>query len=66
MDQKERAAWLIKYLEQEMPEYGSREVPDDDQEAFDLFRALCNVRMPGTVSNEFLDIQDTNSRRRSR
>ncbi len=58
MDQKERAAWLIKYLEQEMPEYGSREVPDDDQEAFDLFRALCNVRMPGTVSNEFLDIQD--------
>lgn len=58
MNQKERVRFLITYLKQERPEYGSPEVPDDDRNAFDLFRALCNVRMPGPVSDEFLEIQD--------
>ena len=41
-----------------MPEYKNAKVPEDAQEAFNLFRALCNVRMPGPVSGEFLQIQD--------
>lgn len=58
MNQQERAIWLIQYLEKEMPEYGSPKVPESSAEAFKLFRALCNVRMPGPVSEEFLEIQD--------
>lgn len=58
MDQKARAGYLIKYLEKEMPEYGRTEVPENAQEAFDLFRAFCNVRLPGPVSENFLEVQD--------
>ena len=58
MNQKERVTYLIQYLENEMPEYKNAKVPEDAQEAFNLFRALCNVRMPGPVSGEFLQIQD--------
>lgn len=58
MDQKNRVTYLIKYLESEMPEYGRYGVPEDEQEAFNLFRALCNVRMPGPASEEFLKVQD--------
>ncbi len=58
MNQKERITYLIQYLEQEMPEYSGFDVPEDAKEAFDLFRALCNVRIPGPVSEEFLKVQD--------
>lgn len=58
MNQKEKVTYLIQYLEKEMPEYSSTKVPEDAQDAFNLFRALCNVRMPGPVSGEFLQIQD--------
>lgn len=58
MNQKERVTYLIQYLEREMPEYAGSGVPEDAKEAFDLFRALCNVRMPGPVSEEFLKVQD--------
>lgn len=58
MNQKERVTYLIRYLEKEMPEYRISEIPQDEQEAFNLFRALCNVRMPGPVSEEFLRVQD--------
>lgn len=58
MNQKERVTYLIQYLEKEMPEYGNLTVPENEQAAFNLFRALCNVRMPGPLSKDFLDIQD--------
>jgi O-acetyl-ADP-ribose deacetylase (regulator of RNase III) len=58
MNQKERVTYLIQYLQKEMPEYESYGVPEDEKEAFDLFRALCNVRMPGPASEEFLKVQD--------
>lgn len=58
MNQKERVTYLIRYLEKEMPEYRIPEIPQDEQEAFNLFRGLCNVRMPGPVSEEFLQVQD--------
>ena len=40
------------------PRTPQTEIPQDEQEAFNLFRALCNVRMPGPVSEEFLQVQD--------
>ncbi|MGI6737750.1 MAG: protein-ADP-ribose hydrolase [Anaerovoracaceae bacterium] len=58
MNQRERAARLIQYLEDEMPEYAGEGVPENEQDAFNLFRALCNVRMPGPAPQEFLCIQD--------
>ncbi|MGI6055415.1 MAG: protein-ADP-ribose hydrolase [Bilifractor sp.] len=58
MNQKERITYLIQYLEREMPEYAGSGVPEDAKDAFDLFRALCNVRMPGPASEEFLKVQD--------
>lgn len=32
--------------------------PADEQQAFNVFRALCNMRMPGPVSDRFLKVQD--------
>lgn len=58
MNQRGRVTDLIQYLEKEMPEYEGYGVPEGEKEAFDLFRALCNVRMPGPVSEKFLNIQD--------
>lgn len=44
--QTEKLRFLIKCLEDEMPQYNSYPVPQDEGEAFNLFRALCNVREP--------------------
>lgn len=53
-DKRKRAKYLIRELEKDVPGSADYPVPDDPDEAFDLFRALCNVRMPGAVSDEFL------------
>lgn len=58
MTQEERRIYLIYELQKQMPEYAGYPVPEDEQDAFNLFRTLCNVRMPGPVSEEFLKIQD--------
>lgn len=47
MNRKEELTFLIKELQKEMPEYASYAVPEDEEQAFSLFRALCNVRTPG-------------------
>ena len=49
---------LIRYLIDENPEYSAMEIPETEQEKRDLFRALCNVREPKPVSEEFLRLQD--------
>ena len=49
---------LIRYLIDENPEYSSIEIPETEQGKRDLFRALCNVREPKPVSEEFLRLQD--------
>jgi O-acetyl-ADP-ribose deacetylase (regulator of RNase III) len=58
MTRIEQLKYLIDELKKEMPEYAGVDVPDDEKEAFDIFRALCNMRMPGPVSEEFLRVQD--------
>ena len=49
---------LIEYLIHENAQYENLQVPEDEQEKRDLFRALRNVRWPKPVSEEFLRLQD--------
>ena len=53
-----RLDYLIKYLLDEDPQYSEIQIPNDLQGKRDLFRALCNVRWPKPVSEEFLRLQD--------
>ena len=53
-----RLNYLIEYLLRENPDYSAMEIPETEQEKRDLFRALCNVREPKPVSEEFLRLQD--------
>ena len=53
-----RLDYLIDYLLKEDPQYSEMQIPDDLQSKRDLFRALCNVRWPKPVSEEFLRLQD--------
>ena len=61
-EQKDKLHFLIKCLETEMPEYAGYALPDDPRHAFDLYRALCNVRMPSgdtghTLPDKFYTVQ---------
>jgi O-acetyl-ADP-ribose deacetylase (regulator of RNase III) len=60
MDSKklEQVTYLIRELQKEMPEYAHLSIPKDPDGAFNLFRALCNVRIPEKVSDAFLEVQD--------
>ena len=58
MTQEERRRYLLKYLLSEQEQYREMELSDSPEEQWKLFRALCNVRPPEPVSDEFLAIQD--------
>lgn len=58
MTQDERRIYLIKALLSEEAQYKDMEIPADVQQQKRLLRVLFNVRMPGTVNKEFLEIQD--------
>ena len=45
-ERTEKLKYLISCLEDENPQYKDYEASDDPAEAFNLYRALCNVRMP--------------------
>ncbi len=47
MTKQEQLRFLIAELQKEMPEYAAEEAPKDEAGAFELFRALANLRMPG-------------------
>jgi O-acetyl-ADP-ribose deacetylase (regulator of RNase III) len=53
-----RLDFLIDYLLKEDSQYSEMQVPSDLHGKRDLFRALCNVRWPKPVSEEFLRLQD--------
>lgn len=53
-----RLDFLIDYLLKEDSQYSEMQVPSDLHGKRDLFRALCNVRWPNPVSEEFLRLQD--------
>ena len=58
MDQNTRRHFLISRLLQENSEYADVKVPDDDNGQRQLLRALCNVRLPGKIGDDFLEVQD--------
>ena len=58
MNQTERCYFLIKELLKEQPRYRHIEIPRDKMEQKRLLRSLMNIRMPGMVSKEFLEVQD--------
>ena len=58
MTQNEKLLFLIRYLINENSQYGNIGIPGDEAEQFNLYRSLVNVRMPATVSKEYLKIED--------
>ena len=58
MTQKNRRIYLIKYLLNEQYQYKNIKISNIEQEQKNLLRTLFNIRMPKTVSEEFLKIQD--------
>jgi O-acetyl-ADP-ribose deacetylase (regulator of RNase III) len=58
MTQNERLLWLIGYLLSERRDSGSVSVPHNDDEKFQLYRSLVNIRPPRPVTDEYLKIQN--------
>ncbi len=58
MTQDERRIYLIKALLAEQEQYRDMEIPSNISEQKRLLRALFNVRMPKSISEEFIEIQD--------
>jgi O-acetyl-ADP-ribose deacetylase (regulator of RNase III) len=58
MNQSERRIYLIKSLLAERPEYADVQIPENTDDQRRLLRSLLNVRLPGAVDDEFLEVQD--------
>ena len=58
MNQTERRQYLINRLLAEEPQYSEIETPSDVQGQRRLLRGLMNVRRPGQIGEEFLQVQD--------
>lgn len=58
MTQAQRRIFLISELLKEDPRYSGVEIPADEMDQKQLLRALMNVRLPASVSPEFLTVQD--------
>lgn len=58
MTQAEKRIYLIKSLLNEQPRYADMPIPVHVQEQKNLLRSLFNIRMPNSVSEEFLRIQN--------
>lgn len=58
MTQNERREYLIQYLLDENKRYKGYDIPSDTGEQKSLLRALMNVRMPDSISEDFLSVQD--------
>ena len=57
MTHEEKRIYLIKMLLAEQPRYKKIEIPADEQGQKDLLRSLMNVRMPASVSDEYVQIE---------
>ena len=58
MEQAEKRKYLIKTLLAEQPRYKDMEIPEETGEQKRLLRSLFNVRMPGKIGEDFLQLQD--------
>ncbi len=59
MTQIEKRIYLIKALLREQPQYINLKIPTGEQEQKNLLRSLFNIRMPISVSDDFLDVQNS-------
>ena len=59
MNQSERRLFLLQSLLAERPSCRRQEIPTDSQRQKILLRGLMNVRAPGPIETEFLEVQDT-------
>ena len=58
MNQEQRRVFLMEQLLRERPSCRKQEIPAEEDRQKVLLRALMNVRRPGKVSQEFLQVQD--------
>lgn len=58
MNKNEQVNFLIKELIKEKKELDSIKIPSSFDEKRKLFRALMNIRSPGTISKKFIEIQN--------
>lgn len=58
MNQSERRIFLIQELLKEDNRYSGINVPTQAEEQKHLLRGLMNIRLPQTISNDFLAVQD--------
>ena len=58
MTQSERRRFLIERLIAEQPRYSNLAIPRSEAERKKLLRSLFNVRMPKSIDEDFLKIQD--------
>ena len=58
MNQDEKRMYLIRVLLNEQPAYRRIQIPSDRMDQKRLLRSLFNVRIPGSISEEFLRVQD--------
>jgi len=58
MNQTEKRLFLIRFLLDEQPKYRNTEIPSDEAKRKQLLRSLFNIRMPGTIGESFLKVQD--------
>ncbi|MGN0491289.1 protein-ADP-ribose hydrolase [Ruminococcus sp.] len=66
MKQAEKREYLITELLKESPEYESIKTPTNETEQKNLLRSLFNIRMPLSVSDDFIAIQDEYLREETR
>ena len=58
MNQEERRVYLIQYLLNEDSQYEDISIPHNALDQKKLLRALMNVRIPKSISNQFITVQD--------
>ena len=58
MNQVQRRKYLLNYLLNENRLYADTEIPETAQMQIQLLRGLMNVRLAGSISREFLEVQD--------
>ena len=57
-NQQERLDYLLQYMQQEMEEYQSVEIPDEYEDRKKTLRGFMNMRMPKPVPEEIYQVQD--------
>ena len=58
MTQSERLDYLVEAFIEDSKEYGDLRIPNDPEEKRRILRSLMNIRMPSSMSEEVLSVQD--------